>query len=51
MIAGIVCLKAIDQSGQHYNTRERFRTGFLLASFPNRPRPRRRPYGSAEVIH
>jgi hypothetical protein len=32
-IAGIVCLKAIDQSGQHcYKTREHFLTGFLLAS-------------------
>jgi hypothetical protein len=37
-IAGIVCLKAIDQSGQHcYKTRDHFLTGFLLASFPNRP--------------
>jgi hypothetical protein len=34
-IAGIVCLKAIDQSGQHcYKTREHFLTGSLLASFP-----------------
>jgi hypothetical protein len=33
-IAGIVCLKAIDQSGQHcYKTRDYFLTGFLLASF------------------
>ena len=33
-IAGIVCLKAIDQSGQHcYKTRDHFLTGFLLASF------------------
>ncbi len=43
-IAGIVCIKAIDQSGQHcYNTRERFLTGFLLTSLPNRPRRRSRP--------
>jgi hypothetical protein len=32
-IAGMVCVKAVDQSGQHcYNTGEHFLTGFLLAS-------------------
>jgi len=34
-IAGIVCIKAIDQSGQHcYNTREHFLTGSCLLPSP-----------------
>jgi hypothetical protein len=38
-MAGTVCIKAINQSGQHsYNTRVAFSACFLC--FPNRSRPR-----------
>jgi hypothetical protein len=34
-----------------YNRQKHFLTGFLLASFPNRPRPRRRPRPLVEAWH